>query len=425
MHVRTTMFLTAFALMALHWFAWSELPFEVAIAGGVLWSARRREELVRTLETERAQHLAMARQLAAAEERYRSLVETLPLATYIDRPDTVTGAAWVSPQIGRITSYGPQEWVADPGLLAKVRHPDDRERVLDEMRRAKDARTGVDHEYRIVRSDGSTVWIHDSSVAVEEDGRLFARGFVVDVTARREAELELERQNERLRELDKLKDEFIALVSHELRTPLTSIRGYLELMAEDTNFTDDQLRFLQTIDRNAVRLQRVVGDLLFCAQVDAGKLSLERAEFDLNGIVRDAVEAGRPAAAHKQIRLEAELGDLPPLNGDRARLAQVLDNFVSNAIKFTPSGGRVALTTRIDEAGFEIAVADTGVGISKADLPRLFQRFFRTDRAAADAIPGTGLGLTIAKAIVEGHGGRVEVESVEGEGTTFRVLLPA
>lgn len=425
-HLRLLLFLIAWALVALHWFSWSALPFQIAIAGAVLWQALRREGLLRDLERERTQHHAVDAQLRVAEERYRALVETLPLATYVDRPGTVTGAAWVSPQIARITSYGAEEWVADPQLLSKVLHPDDRERVLAEMARVKSAGADLDHEYRIVRRDGSVVWIHDTAVTIAAGGETAARGFVVDVTDRREAELELERQNEQLRTLDRLKDEFVALVSHELRTPLTSIRGYLELMSEDANLTPEQTRFLDTIDRNAQRLQRVVGDLLFCAQVEAGKLTLEQGRVDLNQVVADAIEAGRPAAAQKQIELVADVVAVPELPGDRARLAQVLDNFVSNAIKFTPGEGTVTVSTRVDRAvgEVELCIADTGMGIPAAELPRLFQRFFRTERATAAAIPGTGLGLAIARAIVEGHGGRISVESTEGAGTTFRVRLP-
>lgn len=425
-HLRLLLFLIAWALVALHWFSWSALPFQVAIAAAVLWQALRREGLLRVLERERVQHQAVDLQLRVAEERYRALVETLPLATYVDRPGAVTGAAWVSPQIRRITSYGPEEWVADPNLLSKVLHPDDREQVLAEMARAKTSGGELDQEYRLIRRDGSVVWIHDSAVMIDHDGSTVARGFIVDVTDRRVAELELEAQNEQLRTLDRLKDEFVALVSHELRTPLTSIRGYLELMTEDTDLTAEQTRFLETIDRNAQRLQRVVGDLLFCAQVEAGKLTLEQGRVDVNQLIADAIDAGRPVAAAKEIELVADVEEVPEIAGDRARLAQVIDNFVSNAIKFTPGAGTVTVSTRNDARAreLELCVADTGMGIPAEDLPRLFQRFFRTERATAAAIPGTGLGLAIARAIVEGHGGRVAVESVVGAGTTFRVRLP-
>jgi PAS domain S-box-containing protein len=362
--------------------------------------------------------------LLEAEERYRALVETLPLATYIDRDDRDTGTSWISSQITAITSYTPEEWTSNPDLIGEALHPDDKENVLAEMKRVKESGGSRDHEYRMVRRDGSVVWVHDSAVTVVEGGRRYARGFVVDVTARREAELELERQNHQLRQLDRLKDEFVALVSHELRTPLTSIRGYLELMSEDTELTPDQVRFLDTIERNAQRLERVVGDLLFCAQVEAGKLSLECNAVDVNAIVEEAVHAAQPSAAAKAITLTSELGDVPEIQGDRARLAQVLDNFVSNAVKFTPAGGSISVTTGVLPGEVEITVADTGMGIPADELPQLFQRFFRAERAAAAAIPGTGLGLAIAKAIVAGHGGRIRVESDEGAGTTFRILLP-
>src|SRR2546423_1247052 len=273
-------------------------------------------------------------QLEVAEERYRALVETLPLATYIDRDDRATGTAWISPQIEEITSYSPAEWTSNPNLLYEVLHPEDRDEILAEMQRVKESGGSRENEYRMVRRDGTIVWVHDTAVTIIEDERRYARGFVVDVTARREAELELERQNEQLRQLDSLKDEFVALVSHELRTPLTSIRGYLELMCEDGNLTPEQVHFLETIDRNAQRLQRVVGDLLFCAQVEAGKLSLESGTVDINAVVEESVLAAQPTAGAKSITLGTELADLPEIEGDRARLSQVVDNFLSNAIKF-------------------------------------------------------------------------------------------
>jgi PAS domain S-box-containing protein len=366
------------------------------------------------------------------EERLRSLIETLPLATYIDRPGEATGTTWVSPQMKDITSYEAGEWAADPLLFRKVLHPDDHDRVVAEMGRVKESGEPLDHEYRMIRRDGSIVWLHDSAVTMTIDGTAYTRGFIVDVTARRAAESErdaifeqLQTQNEELRQVDHLKDEFVALVSHELRTPLTSIRGYLELMAEDTNLTEEQTHFMDTIDRNAVRLQRVVGDLLFLAQVEAGKLTLEQEDVDVNVLVADALVAARPSAASKSVELETEEGTLPTITGDRARLAQVLDNFISNAIKFTPSGGRVLVSTGVDDGAVQVRISDTGVGVPADELPRLFERFFRTSSATSQAVQGTGLGLAIAKAIVVGHGGQVTVESEEGVGTTFQFDLPA
>jgi signal transduction histidine kinase len=236
----------------------------------------------------------------------------------------------------------------------------------------------------------------------------------------------IDSRNEQLRQLDRVKDDFVASVSHELRTPLTSIRGYLELVldGEAGDLTEEQHQFLAIVDRNADRLLRVVGDLLFVAQVDAGKIAIERAPTDVDELVREAVEAARPTATEQGVELELEVDGLGPLHADRARLAQVVDNLISNAVKFTPFGGRVEVRSAREGDLAVLEVADTGIGISPEDQDRLFQRFFRTDEATKRAIQGTGLGLSIAQAIVEAHYGTISVTSVPGAGTTFRVELP-
>jgi signal transduction histidine kinase len=247
------------------------------------------------------------------------------------------------------------------------------------------------------------------------------------VEAVRRADLErVEVQNQRLRELDRLKDEFVASVSHELRTPLTSIRGYLELVrdGEAGPLTDEQQEFLGVVDRNADRLLRVVSDLLFVAQVDAGKLAVELEPLDLAELARETADVARPAAEAKGVELRLETAPVPPLDGDRARLGQLLDNLVSNAVKFTPSGGRVVVRTAGLDDGALLAVEDTGIGVAPADRDRLFERFYRTRAATEQAIQGTGLGLSIARAIVDAHGGTIGVESESGRGSTFRVVLP-
>jgi signal transduction histidine kinase len=232
-------------------------------------------------------------------------------------------------------------------------------------------------------------------------------------------------QNDRLRELDALKDEFISLVSHELRTPLTSIRGYVELLQEDDGLGEEQQRYLGVVDRNSARLLDLVSDLLFLAQVDAGKLTFELQPVDLEVLVAECIEASQPTAAAKEIELVASTERLPtPVQGDPARLAQVLDNLVSNALKFTPAGGRVEVGLSAVDGAAVVEVGDTGLGLTEDEQGQLFERFFRSSRASENAIPGTGLGLAIAKTIVERHGGRIELESAVDLGTTVRVELP-
>jgi signal transduction histidine kinase len=228
------------------------------------------------------------------------------------------------------------------------------------------------------------------------------------------------------REAERMKDDFFALVSHELRTPLTSIIGYLELVLEDESgrLEDDHRRYLEVVGRNASRLLRLVGDLLFVAQVEAGTMSLEPGEVDLERLVAEALETATPRAEARSLVLEADVAPVPPLRGDRDRLGQVLDNLVTNAVKFTPPGGRIEVRARAEDGVAVLEVADTGPGIPQEEQEHLFERFFRASSATAEAIPGVGLGLTIVKAITEAHGGSVALDSEVGIGTTFRVELP-
>jgi signal transduction histidine kinase len=244
--------------------------------------------------------------------------------------------------------------------------------------------------------------------------------------ARREAEQAqhlLTHQNAQLVELDRLKDEFVSSVSHELRTPLTSISGYVELMLEETDEQETR-QHLTIVDRNAQRLLSLVSDLLFAAKLQDGRLELEKTDVDLGRLAVQAVESARPRAEVGSVEVRAELEPVPAVLGEAARLAQLLDNLVSNAIKFTPSGGSVVVRVRRSGDLACIEVSDTGIGIPDSERERLFQRFFRSQSALERQIQGTGLGLYISKAIVESHGGRIGVNSKEGEGTTFVVELP-
>jgi signal transduction histidine kinase len=244
------------------------------------------------------------------------------------------------------------------------------------------------------------------------------------IEAKREGLLEQELQaNERLRELDGLKDGFVALVSHEVRTPLTSILGYLELLTE-LELTDEARSYATIIGRNSDRLVRLTNDLLFIAQIEDGQLTVERDRVDLGPIIAEALAAAAPRAKTGDVAI-ADYEEISlPLTGDGGRLAQLLDNLISNAVKFTPAGGSVEVTAGSSADAVWIEVRDTGIGINADDQERLFNKFFRTQAATRASIQGTGLGLAISKAIAQAHGGSIRVQSVEGEGTTFRVDLP-
>jgi PAS domain S-box-containing protein len=218
--------------------------------------------------------------------------------------------------------------------------------------------------------------------------------------------------------------EYIGLISHELRTPLASILGYVEILREEGVSGPDADHCAEVIERSAQRLLRLVGDLQLLSQIQSGKTAMEFRSADLADVAAAAVEELRPEAQRKHIDLAFSATAIPRLTIDPARIAQVLGNLLSNAVKFTPEGGRVEVRLGTEAGQVVLAVADTGAGIAVADRERIFERFYRTAIARRQAIQGTGLGLTITRAIVEAHNGTIAVDSDEGRGSTFTVRLP-
>jgi signal transduction histidine kinase len=227
------------------------------------------------------------------------------------------------------------------------------------------------------------------------------------------------------RQLERLRDAFVAAVSHELRTPLTSISGFLELLGDEEDSLGLSGRtYLTAARRGTARLQRIVEDLLLVGQIEAKLLELETEPVDLTELAALAVEAARAAADEKRVAVTLAAAGPLPLEADPARLGQVLDNLLSNAIKFTPAGGAVGVSVSGGGGRRRIEVTDNGIGVPQAELGQIFSRFYRASTATRREIPGTGLGLVIARAIVEGHRGTISLDSREGEGTSVTVALP-
>jgi signal transduction histidine kinase len=213
-------------------------------------------------------------------------------------------------------------------------------------------------------------------------------------------------------------------VSHELRTPLTAIIGYIELLEDEGVGGPNTGRFAEVIGRNAVALLRLVGDLLFLSRMRSGQLALEYRATNLAEATAAAVADARPGALLKNIDLTLSAAAVPPFAADPSRMSQLLGNLLSDAVKFTAPGGRVEVRAGEIDGQAIVTVSDTGIGIPAADRERVFERFYRTAGATRQAAPGTGLGLAIAKGIVEAHNGSITVDSTEGLGSTFTVLLP-
>jgi len=229
-----------------------------------------------------------------------------------------------------------------------------------------------------------------------------------------------------LRKLERIRRDFVANVSHEFRTPLTAIQGFAEtLLAGAVNDPQNRDRFLGIILEHARRLARLTEDLLKLSQMDAERLELELRPVSVSQLVESCYETARHRAAEKELNLSLNLPErLPDVSGDARRLQEVLQNLLDNAIQYTLPGGKIVLSAEAKNEEVIFTVADTGIGIPQADQPRIFERFYRVDVARSREAGGTGLGLAIAKHLIEGHGGRIWVESEVGVGSKFHVSVP-
>jgi signal transduction histidine kinase len=228
------------------------------------------------------------------------------------------------------------------------------------------------------------------------------------------------------KELERMRDAFVATVSHELRTPLTSISGFLEMLEDEQHHLGENGRlYLEVIRRAAERLHNLVEDLLLVAQIEAKRVDLQHEPVELAALAAESIEGVRPWAAERKVSLQLDADGAPQTLGDKRRLGQVLDNLLSNAIKFSHEGGAVTVEVRGDGDLARIVVEDTGIGIPADEQGHVFSRFYRASSANELALPGTGLGLAITRALVDQHGGTIELESREGEGTRVTVTLPA
>jgi PAS domain S-box-containing protein len=325
--------------------------------------------------------------------------------------DSATGHIWRNDLFVRV--FGHEQ----PGGLAGERdllvHPEDRDRVagsLDEfLSSGRDAWTA---EYRFLRGDGSYAWVLDRGIAVRAgDGRALRMiGSMLDITDRKEAE--------------RLKSDFVSFVSHQLRTPLSGMNWMLELAAGAEGLPDQARHAIEEARESAARLVRLVNDLLDIARLEGRQSVVEHEPVDLGQVTRSVVTELQTMAAGRAQALTVDGLEAPPVAGDPQLLRQVVANLVSNAVKYTPPGGRIDVRMAHRDGSVEWVVRDNGMGIPPAAHGRLFEKFFRADNAVATETEGTGLGLHLVRLIVEQTGGHVRVESEEGRGATFAFVVP-
>jgi PAS domain S-box-containing protein len=325
-----------------------------------------------------------------------------------------------NPSLEKMLGYGPGELIGRRAV--DVMRPGDvtpeEEAEREDAARRLQEQGFCTYEGRRLRRDGTTIWCRTTTTTFEHPryGTVWV-AVQQDVTEERRA-------REAMAELEQAKSEFLSSVSHELRTPLTSILGYAALLREDTEGVVDANDHIEVIERNASRQLRLVEDLLSIARIQAGEFEVHRLPIDLAEVVRLGVEAMRPAAEEAGLRLELDCAGPVRTLGDTDRLDQVLANLLANAIKFTPRDGRVEVRLSSTPEEAVLTVSDTGPGIQPEDRARLFERLFRGDEVKRLQVSGAGLGLAIARSIVEAHDGTIEVRAEPGEGATFELTLP-
>ena len=229
-----------------------------------------------------------------------------------------------------------------------------------------------------------------------------------------------------LRRLESMRQEFVANVSHELKTPLSSIKAYAETLSQGAiNDSENNLRFVHRIEDQAERLHQLILDLLSLARIESGQQAFDIGSVNVENVVLSCLAEQQAHAASKGVDLQTDSGvSQLQVRADEEGTRQILNNLINNAINYTPQGGRITVGWREENGSGVLEVSDTGIGIAKEHLPRLFERFYRVDKARSRELGGTGLGLSIVKHLTQSFGGSIQVESEPGAGTTFTVRLP-
>jgi PAS domain S-box-containing protein len=362
-------------------------------------------------------------QARRSEERLRFALDAAAMGTW--DWDLASNTVQWSENLERVHRLPPGTFDGTFASYEREIHPDDRERVLASVRRAIEEGTPHDVEYRIVAPDGTVSWVEGKGhVLRDATGRpVHMTGVCMLVTRRKEAELARLADAE---ETSRLKDEFLATLSHELRTPMNAVLGWVQMMLSGSLPPERMRQAIEVISRNARLQAQLVEDLLDVSRIVSGKLEIDRQPVPLGQVIDHVVNGLLPSADSQGIVLTTDITVCPQIVGDAKRLEQVLANVLSNAIKFTPAGGRVELRCRLVDDMVEIEVQDTGVGIAPEFLPFIFDRFRQADSRSTRTHGGLGLGLAIARHLLHLHDGDIRAHSDgTGHGTTVTIRMPA
>jgi PAS domain S-box-containing protein len=362
-------------------------------------------------------------QLDAEQRRFQLVVENLTdYAIFLLDPRGTISGWWEG--ASRVTGYSNEE---ARGRHFRILYPEEASAEADRELTIATETGRFEGEGWRRRKDGTRYWVNEIITAVHSaDGRLLGFAKIArDLTAQRQSQQALEEAKDAAESASRMKDEFLATLSHELRTPLSAILIWANLLKSDSD-RESLEQGLSAIRNSADSQKQLIEDLLDTSRITTGKLRLELRAIDFAAVVRGAVEAVQPTAQLKRVSLEVDVNQtLGVAHVDPGRMKQVVWNLISNAIKFTPAGGRVNVCARRSETHFELQITDTGRGIDASFLPHVFELFRQADSSTTRAHSGLGLGLAICKSLVEQHGGTIRAASDGlGQGATFVVTLP-
>ncbi|KQP36196.1 ATP-binding protein [Pseudorhodoferax sp. Leaf274] len=373
-----------------------------------------------------ARHRAAALQAQQREALYAALIDSVHGAAYRCTADDNWTVLFISDAVQKLSGWSAADYEASPALLRELVHPDDHARVSAEVQAAIDADRSYTLEYRAMHRDGRSFWARERGQAVRDAaGRvLWLDGVVVDISERKAMEQALRDAKDRAEQAVAAKTHFLANMGHEVRTPLNAIIGFSEIVLRDELDTL-QRQYVFKVRQAATALLRLMNDILDMAKLERSQLQCTAADFSLRGLAQEALAAQRNAAERKglALRLDAEPGLGDAFQGDDARLRQVLDKLLDNAVKFTERG-TVRLQLARQQGQVLLAVHDTGIGIAAQDQARIFEAFSQADGSASRRFGGAGLGITLARQLVERMGGTLTLHSSPDQGSVFRVLLP-
>ena len=370
------------------------------------------------------------KELKRAQERFEHLTQSTNVIPWSADLDTQV-FTYIGPQIVDLTGHPAETWLS-AGFWAYHIHPADRAKALTELRKAG-AGSYVTLEYRLRAANGQSIYVRNMlsvTIRTDPDGRrrTLAQGFLLDVTEMQMAAAALEEGKLRAEEANRVKSEFLANMSHELRTPLNAVIGFSEIMKDELfgKLPEQYLEYAESVHASGKHLLDLINDVLDLSKIEAGRVELADEEIDLEEILDDCKtllgERMGSAGLHCQMRVSP---DLPIARVDGRRIKQVVLNLMANAVKFTPPGGTITLAGRYTQGvGVCLTVRDTGVGMTEEEIPRALSKFGQIDGDLTRAHDGTGLGLPIAKSLIEMHGGELEIQSEKGKGTEVRIWLP-